>query len=491
MERVGIMARTTPPLVDQTHLLQQERALDAIAVGSPAWYAWLGDTTSFVFRCQHGTFTAYKEHRGPNQEYWKAYRRHAGRLHRVYLGKSGELTLDRLNTVAVELGDKLSAQAPASHAALLDTIPASSKVAEAGLKAVPDPAAQEGSFRHADSPARYARPTFTSSDDAQSLHLLSTKLAMPALRAKLVPRPRLAALLDTAIAQQQKLILVTAPAGFGKTTMIAEWLAARTEGRVLRTERSDEQLSPQSSVLSTQMAWLALDDANNDLGQFLAYLIAALEAARPKIGAEAWALLRAQAAHPPIQAILTRIVNAFADPADRIVLVLDDYHTITLQAIHEAIAFLLDRMPPQMQIVITTRSDPPLPLARLRARGQLTEVRAADLRFTMGEATYLFDHIHGITLAPDALTSLENRTEGWAAGLQLAALSLQQRDAADMPTFLADFTGSHTYVFDYLADEVFQRQPGHMRNFLMQTAILERLCGPLCAAVVDLGLPIL
>ena len=140
-----------------------------------------------------------------------------------------------------------------------------------------------------------------------------------------------------------------------------------------------------------------------------------------------------------------------------------------------------------MQIVITTRADPPLPLARLRARGQLAELRAADLRFTDGEAAYLFNHIHRIALAPDAVAALEARTEGWATGLQLAALSLRQQAVADMPTFLADFTGSHTYVFDYLAEEVFQRQPGHVRTFLVQTAILDRLCGPLCDAVIGTG----
>ena len=244
--------------------------------------------------------------------------------------------------------------------------------------------------------------------------------------------------------QQQKLILIAAPAGFGKTTMLAEWLASNGE----RGTMNDAKLLHRSSFIPHhfKVAWLALDDADNHLGQFLAYLIAALETARPKLSAEAWALLRSHVAHPPTHAILTSLVNAFAAPADPIMLVLDDYHTITLQAIHEAITFLLDRMPAHMQIVITTRADPPLPLARLRARGQLTELRAADLRFTRDEATYLFDHIHGIALAPEAMASLETRTEGWAAGLQLAALALRQRNAGDMPTFLADFTGSHTYA---------------------------------------------
>jgi LuxR family transcriptional regulator, maltose regulon positive regulatory protein len=478
------MARTNPPpLVDHTHLLQPEHAAEPIAVGAPAWYSWLEDATSFVFRSPHGPFTAYKERRGPTQEYWKAYRRRAGRLQRVYLGKSGELTLDRLNAAAAELANKPSADAPSSDAAVLETTPASADLAEDVVKAELDPGAQEDSFRLSESSSLHATSAFAAPDDAQSLHLLSTKLAIPTSRATLVPRPRLAAQIDTAITQQQKLILIAAPAGFGKTTTIAAWLGSRTEGRVLRTEASTTSLSPQSSVLSTRVAWLALDDTDNHLGQFLAYLIAAFETVRPKLGADAWALLRAQAAQPPTHAILASLVNALAAPADQIMLVLDDYHTITLQAIHEAITFLLDRMPAQMQIVITTRADPPLPLARLRARGQLTELRAADLRFTGGEAAYLFDNIHGIALAPDALAALEARTEGWATGLQLAALSLRQQDVADLPTYLADFTGSHIYVFDYLADEVFQQQPEPVRSFLLQTAILGRMCGPLCAAV--------
>ena len=222
------MARTNPPpLVDHTHLLQPEHAAEPIAVGSPAWYSWLEDATSFVFRSPHGTFTAYKERRGPTQEYWKAYRRRAGRLQRVYLGKSGELTLDRLNAAAAELANKPSADAPASDAAVLETTPASADLAEDVVKAESDPGAQEGSFRLPESSSLHATSAFAAPDDAQSLHLLSTKLAIPTLRATLVPRPRLAAQIDTAITQQQKLILIAAPAGFGKTTTIAAWLASQ------------------------------------------------------------------------------------------------------------------------------------------------------------------------------------------------------------------------------------------------------------------------
>jgi LuxR family maltose regulon positive regulatory protein len=451
------MAPTPPaPLVDHTLLVQPGSAAEAIPVGSPAWYAWLADASSFAFIGVHGTFTAHKERRSPAREYWKAYRRRAGRLHRAYLGKSSELTLDRLNAVAADL-------------------------AGGGLGAAEDARPHP--------PARRPRPPDApapAQDDARPLHLLLTKLAIPAARPNPVPRPRLAEQLDAAISQGQKLILLSAPAGFGKTTLITEWLAARSSAlRIAQAEAYQEppRQHTKRSAQNVQAAWLALDDDDNHLGQFLAYLIATLETVRPGIGAEAWALLRTRAAQPPSQAILTLLVNALADSADRIVLVLDDYHTITLQAIHEAVAFVLDRMPAQMHILMTSRADPPLSLARLRVRGQLTEIRAADLRFTPEEATHFFARLRGLRMPADAVAVLEARTEGWVAGLQLAALSLEQQGLAQMPTFIADFAGSHHYVFDYLADEVFERQPDHVRTFLMQTAILARLCGPLCDAV--------
>jgi LuxR family maltose regulon positive regulatory protein len=303
-------------------------------------------------------------------------------------------------------------------------------------------------------------------DDANTLHLLATKFALPPPRVSMVSRPRLAAQFEAAIAQRQKLILVAAPAGFGKTTAVSEWLHSARHGSI---------------------AWLALDESDNQLNLFLAYLIAALERAHPHVGVEAWALLRGQAARPLTQAILISLINALAASGGEIMLVLDDYHVITLPAIHETITFLLDRMPPHMHIILTTRADPPLPLGRLRARGQLAEVRAANLRFTHDETAYLFEQVHQVTVSSSALTMLESRTEGWAAGLQLAALSLHQQDAAHISSFLEAFSGNHTYVFDYLAEEVFQIQPEHVRHFLVQTAILDRLCGPLCAAVTGQG----
>lgn len=233
-----------------------------------------------------------------------------------------------------------------------------------------------------------------------------------------------------------------------------------------------------------QIAWLVLDDGDNQLEQFLAYLIASLETVYPGIGAEAWALLRAQTLHPPTHTIITSLINALAAAPARIVLALDDYHTITLQAIHAALAFLLECMPAHMHILMTTRADPLLPLARLRARQQLTELRATDLRFSADETVLFFEQVHGVALPAAAVATLESRTEGWVAGLHLAALSLRHQSAADLPAFLADFTGSHRYVFDYLMDEVFEQQPEHVRAFLVRTALLERFCAPLCDAVI-------
>jgi LuxR family transcriptional regulator, maltose regulon positive regulatory protein len=475
------MATTSPTaIVEQGLLAQSDGSGDAITVGSPAWYAWLAGATSFTFRGNHGTFTAHKERRSSTQEYWKAYRRRAGRLYRVYLGKSGELSLERLNAVAAELAGSLSTEAPAPPTVSRDNSQATVDVIISAHTGIERPHRQDKSFRLV-----RRTPTSTATEDAQSLHLLGTKLIIPPLRTSLVPRPRLGSRLETAIAQGQKFILIAAPAGFGKTTLLVEWLAARTGDQGLRVDSLSSALSPQSSVRTIQVAWLSLDDADNQLAQFLAYLIAALETVHPGIGAEAWSLLRTQVAHPPTQAILTMLLNVLGNSPDRLLLAFDDYHTITLQAIHEAVAFLLDRMPLHMHLFMTTRADPPLPLARLRVRGQLAEIRAAELRFTNDETVYFFDQVHGVHLPPDAVTTLEARTEGWAAGLQLAVLSLQQQDAAQIPSFISDFTGSHAYVFDYLADEVFQRHPDAVRTFLVQTAILARLCGPLCAAVTS------
>ena len=285
-----------------------------------------------------------------------------------------------------------------------------------------------------------------------SIPLLETKLYAPRMTGRLVPRPRLATHLQADA--MPRLLLVSAPAGFGKSTMLAQLLDGRPT-----------------------TAWLSLDRGDNEPVTFWSYVVAALRSAVPDVGETATALLDAPA--PPMTTVLTSLVNELA-AADPLVLVLDDYHLIETVEIHEAMGFLLDHLPAQVHLVIASRADPPLPLARLRARGELVEVRAADLRFTDGEAAAYFDGM-GLHLDAGDVAALEGRTEGWIAALQLAALSLRGRD--DVAAFIEGFAGDDRYVVDYLVEEVVQRQPEDVRRFLLETSILDRLSGPLCDAV--------
>jgi ATP/maltotriose-dependent transcriptional regulator MalT len=291
------------------------------------------------------------------------------------------------------------------------------------------------------------------------LTLLATKLHIPKWRSGLVSRPRLTAQLRQGA--ERTLTLVTAPAGFGKTTVLAEWLAGTMAGE-------------------PTAGWVSLDQGDNDPGLFWAYVIVALQRVRPGIGANALALL--DSARPAgIESVLATLINAVAEDGHEIALVLDDIHVIDAQPIHESIAFLVDHRPPNLRLIIASRSDPVLPLSRLRARGELIELRGADLRFTPDEAAAFLNEKMGLDLSADDVAALEARTEGWIAGLQLAALSMRGR--ADVSEFIAAFAGDDRYIVDYLVEEVLQRQPGGMRDFLLQTSILDRLSGPLCDAV--------
>ncbi len=293
-------------------------------------------------------------------------------------------------------------------------------------------------------------------------HLLEMKVYVPQVRRGLVPRPRLCGRLDRGTAL--KLTLVSAPAGFGKTTLLSEWLAA----------------GPGGAGGGRRVAWLSLDRADNDPVSFWTYLIAALRTAAAGIGENALALLQAPAP-PPVQTVLTVLLNDLGSLAGEIVLVLDDYHLIDAGEVQDAMAFLLGHLPAGLHLVIAGRADPALPLAGLRARGELAEIRAAELRFTPGEAAAYLNEVMGLALTPQDVAALEGRTEGWIAALQLAALSMQGR--ADPAGFIAGFAGDDRYVVDYLAEEVLQRQPGHVQAFLLQTSVLGRLSGPLCDAV--------
>jgi LuxR family maltose regulon positive regulatory protein len=320
--------------------------------------------------------------------------------------------------------------------------------------------------------------------------LLSTKLYIPPLRPELVSRPDLIERLNAGLLGQdnrfaRKLTLVSAPAGFGKTTLLSEW-AYQGGG-----------MTPPLPV-----AWLSLDDGDNDPVRFLTYFIGALQTVAPHVGEDVLSALQApqltKAKTPPLpQVLLTSLINQInaLSPAGGekkgglLALVLDDYHLITAQPVHDALGFLLDHQPRNLHLLIASRADPPLPLARLRARGQLVELRLGDLRFSPGQVAEFLKRVTGLELLAHDVAALTARTEGWIAGLQLAALALQTvsgsaQEAGHVSDFIRTFTGSDRYVLDYLVEEVLERQPPHLQTFLLQTSILDHLTAPLCAAVV-------
>jgi LuxR family maltose regulon positive regulatory protein len=385
-------------------------------VGTPAWFTWLESATSFAFSSPAGRFTAHKEARARGGWYWKAYRTAHGTTQRFYLGKPEQLTLDRLNHAATALATALAPSPPPGPPII----------------AAPTPPAP----------------------------LLATKLFVPPARAALVARPRLFARVESGL--RDKLTLVAAPAGFGKTTLLSAWRAT-------------------AAGSAAPLAWVSLDAADNDPLRFWSYVIAALDTLAPGAGTAALAALQAPQP-PPLDGILISVLNAVGAAAvaagHELTLVLDDYHVITAVAIHAALALLLEYLPPALHLVILTRADPALPLARMRANGTVTELHAADLRFTAGEAAAFLNEIMGLALSGEDLAALEARTEGWIAGLQLAALAM--RDHRDRAGFIRTFSGSNRYIVDYLAAEVFARQPAPLQTFLLHTAVLVRMCGPLC-----------
>ncbi len=389
-----------------------------LTIGTAAWFAWLETASTFSFISDAGTFTARKERASTQRGgwYWKAYRKQHGKLSSRYLGKSETLTLARLQAMAQDL------------------------------------AAGFVSAEEADLPPTSLR---TQRDPLHSL--LATKLHVPRLRAQFIRRSHLVERLQQGM--ERALTLVSAPAGFGKTTLVAQWLAES----------------------GTPVAWLSLEPEDNEPVRFLSYLIAALQRLDLHVGNAMLPLL--QAPRPaPLERVMALVINdLIAGAARDFALVLDDYHVITAEAIHRALIFLLGHLPSHMHLIIATRADPPLLLAGLRARGQLTEVRAADLRFATDEVSAFLREVMKLDLEAWAIAALERRTEGWVVGLQLAALSLQ--GGGDVSTFLAAFTGSHRFVLDYLSEEVLSLQPAAVQTFLLHTSILERLSGELCDAV--------
>ena len=290
-----------------------------------------------------------------------------------------------------------------------------------------------------------------------STPILATKLYIPIPRPKIVLRPRLIDQLNMGL--HRKLTIISAPAGFGKTTLVSEWIAS--------CERP--------------VAWLSLDEGDNDLARFLTYLITALQTILPKIGIETLRLLQS-AQPPPSESVLHTLLNEVVAIPNNVILVLDDFHVTENKEVDTAMTFLLEHLPPQLHLVITTREDPNLPLARFRARDQLTELRATDLQFTNSEAAEFLNQVMGLSLSAEDIAALEARTEGWIAGLQFAALSM--REHKDTTNFIKSFTRSHNFVLDYLVEEVLHQQPKNIQDFLLCTSILDRMSGPLCDAIL-------
>jgi LuxR family transcriptional regulator, maltose regulon positive regulatory protein len=397
-----------------------------VLVGSPDWFAWLADdaAVSFSFRSPAGDYTARKERRQRGRAYWVAYRTAAGRQYKKYLGKVADLTPEHLTDAAAALAKRIS--------------DVTTMAAASGTRT-----------GHIGSPGRILQ-------NVPGL-LLATKLFVPRPRPDLVPRPRLLARLDEGL--DGRCSLLSAPAGAGKTSLLTTWVA-----RVGRP-----------------VAWLSFDDRDQEVYQVLRYLVAAIQTVTPACGRTALALLDTPPPSPP-EIVLTSLLNDLAVLPVPTLLVLDDYHVVRAPAVHAAIEFLLDHLPPTLHLVIATREDPPLPLPKLRASHQMIELRAADLNFNVEEAAAFMGVGMGLRLTGDEVAALVERTEGWAAGLQLAGLALHDR--SDHSAFVAAFTGGHRLVADYLMAEVLQRQPAPVRRFLLATSVLDRLCAPLCDALL-------
>ncbi|MFL5657719.1 MAG: LuxR C-terminal-related transcriptional regulator [Ktedonobacteraceae bacterium] len=411
-------------LVEQTG---QGIAVSKMDIERDAWQEWLEQVSSFTFQSKDGSrFTALKERRGRKGAYWIAYRKVGGKLKRKYLGLPKEVTLTALEQAATALRQP-ETQSPS-----------------------PPPPLTPSSARDSMLPV---------SEQLQE-QLLATKFLASAPSRPLIPRSRLYTLLNEG--SGCPLTLVSAPAGFGKTSLLESWAHTLPAGNF-------------------QVAWVSLDEADNDVVRFWSYALIALDRREPGLSEQALTLLHASPA-PALKHVLTTLIDALAHTPNRFVLIVDDYHLISESAIHTSLEFLLERHPPQLRLILLSRGEPPLKLSQLRARGQLLEVCGSDLRCSVEEAMQFLGEVMGIRLPDDLLEQVMARTEGWLAGLQLLGLFL--REHADPDHFLDALGGSERYILDYLTEEVLQRQPAAIEEFLLCTSILDHLSGPLCDAVM-------
>ncbi|MGE5333550.1 MAG: AAA family ATPase, partial [Nitrososphaerota archaeon] len=394
----------------------------SITLDSPGWFSWLASVSSFSFQRATGdVYTLRKEKVQRGGSYWYAYHRSGGRITKRYLGRDSDLTLARLETPPPD-DDRYVTKAD-------------------GGRPVPRRRRRVASADHA---------------TARDAPLLATRMLMPRTPACVVNRTHVWHRLQRGM--ERPLTLLTAPPGFGKTTALAAW----------------------ARQVETPVAWVSLDVSDNEPGQFWAYILAALEQASPGSTGGAAAMLRALQP-PPLSVMLRALLNELVTAPQDIVLVLDDYHHVSESAIHQTLASLLEHPPARLHLYLASRSEPPLPLARLRARDEVNEIRADDLRFRLDESAEFLAEVMDVRLPFEDVLALAERTDGWIAGLQLAGLSLQKHP--DPTAFVASFSGSNRHVMQYLGDEALAAQPPDVRDFLLRTAVLERLCGSLCDAL--------
>lgn len=442
------MARATP-MVRQGQLAWSEAGVDHVmVVGTSDWYDWLASATTFALQSESGSFTARKERGQRGGWYWKAYRTRRGVSYRAYLGKTQDLSLDRLEQVA---------RALAQHATVAERghgkrSSSHLQTAQPGDRRGETPAVQQD-IATGNGPRH--RDTWSSPGGEV---LFAPKLYIPPARAGLVFRPRLIALLGEKA--KCPLVLVAAPAGYGKTTLLSQWIGHA----------------------QPHVAWLSLDAADTDPMRFWRHVFATLGRVAPYVGEYEASVL--QGSQPPSpDRVATCLANAALMLREDITLVLDDYHFITNQDIHDALALLLDHLPPPLHLIIAARSDPPLPVARLIAHAQATRLDVNDLRFTAEEVSAYLAQFTDLGLSARDMVELETHTEGWITGLQLTTLSL--RAHGDIPGVLRAFTaGTHPALVDYLVEEVLQRQPEDVQTFLLCTSLLDRLSGPLCEVIL-------
>lgn len=449
-----------------------------IMVDTPDWSTWLDTATSFAFVGRHGTFTARKEQRGSSGWYWKAYRKQNRRLRAVYLGKSAYLSLHRLETAAREL-----ALAGSADRAVLEDHQFSSRnmvekvdeVRGSRTKKTGTTSSRAGVV--AASPAVITSLALPGTPGGRSDYLIETKLRMPLVRSDVIRRERLLTRLDEGLTET--LTVICAPAGFGKTTLLAYWLQ-------------------HSGHWGRSFAWLSLDESDNDIARFVRYLVAALRTFSGSLGEATLALLQApQPAQPtePLEpaSLLSPLLNELNTLQGEYVLVIDDYHVVQNPSIHRLITLLLKYAPRQLRLVIATRESLPLPLGRMRASGTVCEMATGDLCFNNQETASFLRITMGLDLSPEVVAALASRTEGWIAGIQLEALSI--KTGAANAELIIDQGGiasagnaregtENRYILDYLAEEVLSRQSEDVREFLLYTSILDHLNGDLCDALL-------